>query len=105
MPASGGSSSVADRYPLQNPLAAWRVYDGEAVIVSPQDSMLHTLNETGTLVWEAADGRTPVSAIVARVCARYDVELPDAERDVAAFIEGLQRQGLLTVLEAPPSGA
>jgi hypothetical protein len=95
---------VAERYPLQNPQAAWRVYDGEAVIVSPEDSTLHTLNEVGTLVWEAADGRTPVTAIVARVCARYDVDTRAAERDVEAFVERLREQRLITILDAPPSG-
>jgi hypothetical protein len=96
---------VPDRYPLQNPLAAWRVYDGEAVIVSPADSTLHTLNEVGTLVWEAADGRTPVAAIVARLCSQYDVETPEAERDVEAFVERLREKGLITLLDAPPVGA
>ena len=96
---------MAERYLSQNPKAAWRVYDGEAVIVSPEDSTLHTLNEIGTLVWEAADGATPLTAIVARICERYDTDALDAERDVDAFIERLQQQGLVTVLDAPPSGA
>jgi hypothetical protein len=92
---------VADPYLLQNPQAAWRVYDGQAVIVSPEDSTLHTLNEVGTVVWEAADGRTPLSAIVARVHERYDVDAPAAERDVQAFVEQLRSRGLITVLDAP----
>jgi hypothetical protein len=96
---------VADRYVLQNPLAAWRVYDGEAVIVSPEDSTLHTLNEVGTLVWEAADGRTSLAAITARVCERYDVGPAAAERDVATFVEELRSRGLVTVLDAPASDA
>ena len=94
---------MAERYMLQNPQAAWRVYDGEAVIVSPEDSTLHTLNEVGTVVWEAADGRTPLGAIVARICARYDVDTPAAERDLEAFVEQLRERGLITVLDAPPS--
>lgn len=96
---------MAERYPLQNPQAAWRVYDGEAVIVSPEDSTLHTLNEVGTLVWEAADGRTPLAAIVARVCARYDVEAGAAERDVDVFVERLAERRLITILDAPAAGA
>lgn len=92
---------MAERYLVQNPQAAWRVYDGEAVIVSPEDSTLHTLNEVGTLVWEAADGRTPLSAIVTRICARYDVDAPAAERDVESFVETLRERGLISVLDAP----
>jgi len=57
---------VPETYPEQNPKAAWRVYEGEAVIVSPADSTLHTLNAVGTVIWEAADGRTAMDAIVGR---------------------------------------
>lgn len=96
---------MADRYVLQNPLAAWRVYDGEAVIVSPEDSTLHTLNEVGTLVWEAADGVTPFADIAARICERYDVEAPVAERDLETFVAKLIEQGLVTVLDSPRGSA
>jgi hypothetical protein len=90
-----------DGYPEQNPRAAWRVYEGEAVIVSPEDSTLHTLNPVGTLIWEAADGRTAMEAIVARVCEAFEVDQGKAERDAAAFVDQLCRRGLLTVLDAP----
>ena len=75
---------MPERYPAQNPRAAWRVYDGEAVVVSPDDSTLHTLNAVGSLIWEAADGKTPMGAIVARICAEFDVRPAEAERDATA---------------------
>jgi hypothetical protein len=92
---------VPDAYPVQNPRAAWRVYEGEAVIVSPEDSTLHTLNPVGTLIWQAADGRTALDAIVGRVCETFDVDPATAARDAAAFVELMQRRGLLTVHETP----
>ena len=92
---------MPERYPEQNPRAAWRVYDGEAVIVSPEDSTLHTLNAVGTVIWEAADGRTAVDAIVARVCDAFEVDTATAARDADVFIESLSRKGLLTLLDAP----
>jgi hypothetical protein len=92
---------VPERYPEQNPKAAWRVYEGEAVIVSPEDSTLHTLNAVGTVIWEAADGRTALAAIVARVCEAFEVDAAIAARDTAAFVDSLTQRGLLTVLEAP----
>ena len=95
---------MADRYLTQNPKMAWRVYDGEAVILSPDDSTLNTLNAVGTLIWEAADGKTPVSAIVARISEEFDVEPEQAERDVAPFIEKLCQRGLLSVSETPEGG-
>lgn len=92
---------MADQYPVQNPRAAWRVYDGEAVIISPDDSMMHTLNPVGTLIWEAADGRTTVESIVARVCAEFEVEAVRAEREALGFVDTLCARGLLTLAEAP----
>jgi hypothetical protein len=77
------------------------VYEGEAVIVSPEDSTLHTLNPVGTLIWEAADGRTALGTIVGRVCEAFDVDRTRAARDATTFVDLLCRRGLLTVLERP----
>ena len=96
---------MPDGYPEQNPKAAWRVYDGEAVIVSPEDSTLHTLNAVGTFIWEAADGRTALAAIVERVCDAFEVDQATATRDAAAFVDSLSRRGLLTILEMPRPAA
>ena len=93
---------MPDGYPVQNPRAAWRVYEGEAVIVSPEDSTLHTLNQVGTLIWEAADGSTALDTIVGRVCESFDVDRATAARDATRFVELLCRRGLLSVLPDPP---
>ena len=95
---------MADRYLTQNPQTAWRIYDGEAVIICPTDSTLNTLNPVGTLIWQAADGKTPVSAIVARICDEFGVEPEQAERDLTVFIEKLHQRGLLMVSEARQEG-
>ena len=101
MAASGRSSTVSDRYPAQNPRAAWRVYDDRAVIITPEDSRLHTLNEVGTVVWAAADGRTAMTDIVTRVCREFDVTTERAAADVDAFVADLVGRGLLTVSDTP----
>ncbi len=90
---------MPDVYPMQSPRTAWRVYDGEAVILWPDDSTLNTLNALGTLIWESADGKSPLSAIVARICEEFDVDPERAERDAMAFIAKLGARGLLTVSE------
>jgi hypothetical protein len=75
------------------------VYDGQAVILLAEDSTLNTLNAVGTLIWESADGKTPVSTIVARVCEAFDVDQERAERDTRAFVEKLRARELFTVSE------
>jgi hypothetical protein len=88
-----------DAFPLQSSRTAWRVYDGEAVVLCSDDSTLNSLNAVGTLIWESADGKTPVSAIVTRICEEFEVDRERAERDVMAFIARLRERGLLTVSE------
>jgi hypothetical protein len=90
---------MPEAYLTQSPRTAWRVYDGEAAVLCPDDSTLNTLNAVGTLIWESADGKTAVSAIVARICAEFDVDAEQAERDTMAFIAKLRERGLLTVSE------
>jgi len=93
---------MPETYLTQSPRVAWRVYDGEAVVLSPDDSTLNTLNLVGTLIWESADGMTPVSAIVARICEEFAVDPERAGRDTLAFIATLRVRGLVTVSETIP---
>ena len=95
---------MGDRYLFRNPQVAWRVYDGEAVILLPEDSSLNTLNAVGTVIWEAADGRTPLSAVIARICEIFDVERAEAERDASGFIEKLRGRSLVSVSDTPRQG-
>jgi Coenzyme PQQ synthesis protein D (PqqD) len=75
---------------------AARKVAGEMVILSADDSSLYVLNDLGTAVWEAVDGRTPLSAIVdAVVCREYDVDRESALRDLQEFVDGLVSHGVL----------
>ena len=56
---------------------AARSLDGEMMIMSARDSTLFTLNPVGTLIWQSADGNTPLAEIVERkICAEFAVD-PD----------------------------
>jgi hypothetical protein len=86
-------------------LAARRVA-GEMVILSADDSSLYVLNELGTLLWEAADGATPLREIVRRVvCSEYDVDEATGLRDAEAFARQLASHGVLRVGDTPGGGA
>jgi hypothetical protein len=58
-------------------LAARKV-GGEMVILSADDSSLFVLNEVGTAIWEAADGRTSIDAIAEGVCREFEVDVDTA---------------------------
>jgi len=82
--------------PMRNPQLAWREIDGEIVIISPEDSQVHELNETAALVWKHADGAQTVEEIAAEIAAEFDVTSESAQRDVAELIAQLAERQLLT---------
>jgi hypothetical protein len=84
---------------------ASRKLDGEMNIVSIGNSTLFTLNEAATMIWEAADGQTPISKIVERIiCEEYEVDYQTAMRDTMALIQKLAADGLLRISEFPCTG-
>jgi hypothetical protein len=89
----------------KNPILAWREIDGEIVIVSPSDSVLHELNETGSFIWKQLDGRRPAAEIADGLAAEYDVEPEEALRDIEALLGELASRQLLVPADSRETGA
>lgn len=90
------------RYVARSQEIAARKLGDEMIIMLARDSTLFTLNEVATVLWEAADGVTPLDEIVtSRICTQFDVSpdvaLPDAEE----LVEGLSGHGILLVSDQP----
>ncbi len=84
-------------------LAARRVGD-ELMIMSGGDSTLFALNATAAVLWESADGVTPLEDIVEqRICATFDVDAATALRDAADVLARLAEHGIVVVSDAPIS--
>lgn len=89
-------------YVARNPGVAARCLDGEMMIMSGRDSTLFTLNKTATILWQAADGATPLQEIVQqRICAEFEVELAEAMQDAETLARDLASHGILEVSEQP----
>jgi hypothetical protein len=72
------------------------------MIMSAVDSTFFTLNEVATVIWQAADGCTPLSDIVAsKVCREFEVHPDQARSDVEQFVNELSQHGILLVSEQP----
>jgi len=81
---------------------AARSLGGEMMIMSARDSTLFSLNEVGSVIWQAADGKTPLEEIVERqVCAEFDVEPAEALKDAEDFVRELAAHGILAVSAQP----
>jgi len=81
---------------------AARMLDGEMMIMSARDSTLFSLNELGTIIWQAADGATSLEDIVAqKICPEFDVEPAEALKDAEAFVRELAEHGIMLLSESP----
>jgi hypothetical protein len=91
-------------YLARSPRIAARMLGEEMLVMSGQGSMLFTLNPTATILWQAADGATPLDEIVERrICSEYEVKPEDAIRDAEALAEDLAKHGILLISEQPIS--
>ncbi len=92
----------ANRYVARSAKVAARMIGGEMMIMSGADSSLYSLNETASILWQAADGVTPLAQIVEQhICAEYAVDPATALRDAEELSEELARQGILLLSDAP----
>ncbi|MCL4239015.1 MAG: PqqD family peptide modification chaperone [Anaerolineae bacterium] len=53
----------------------------------------YVLNEVGGHIWSLLDGVRTGEEIAAAVAAEFEVSVEEAERDVAAFLDQLERLG------------
>lgn len=82
-------------------VAARRIGD-ELMIMSARDSSLFGLNETAAILWDAADGATPLREIVARdICTTFDVDAETALRDARELALQLSERGILQLSAEP----
>ena len=90
------------RYVARATNVAARMIDGEMMIMSGVDSSLYSLNATASILWQAADGVTPLAQIVERhICADYAVDPATALHDAEELSEDLARQGIFQISDAP----
>jgi len=89
-------------YVARSTMIAARALGNETMVMSATDSTLFTLDEVATVIWEAADGATPLEEIVReKVCGQYDVPLEVALKDAQTLVEQLAGHGLLLLSDRP----
>jgi hypothetical protein len=90
------------RYVSRSTAIASRVLGDETMVMSAKDSTLFTLDEIATIIWEAADGATPLDEIVTnKICAQYDISPEVALKDAEGFVEQLAEHGLILLSDQP----
>jgi len=83
----------------KNPALAWREIENETVIISPDESVMHELNDTGSMVWRSIDGRRNAEALAALLVEQYEVTKEIALADTVALLDELTSRKLLVSVE------
>jgi len=97
---------MTEKYIARSSAIASRMLGGEMMIMSAVDSTFFTLNPVASVIWQAADGCTPLSEIVAhQICTEFEVDPETAHRDAERFVEEISRHGILLVAEHPFSNS
>ena len=86
---------MIEKYVYKNENTASRIIDGQAVIMTLDNNTLHTLNETGTRIWELCDGKRRFKDIVKIIHEEYSVEYEYGETDCEIFLQDLINKGML----------
>jgi len=93
---------MSEKYIARSSAIAARVLGSEMMVMSAIDSTFFTLNEVATIIWQSADGRTPLSQIVEdAVCRDFEVEPAAALQDAEQFVGELAQHGILVVSDHP----
>lgn len=83
----------------RNPALAWREIESETVIISPGESVMHELNDTGSLVWRNIDGHRKAEDLAALLVAEYEVTSEAALADTLSLLQELSSRKLLLPAE------
>ena len=95
--------SVAAASWQKNPALAWRDIDEETVIISPNESIMHELNDTGSFLWRNIDGKRSAAQLAELLAETYDVTPEIALTDTEALLEEMSARKLVVSVQ-PAAG-
>lgn len=78
----------------RNPDVAWRVYDGEAFMLSSGNT-LHVLNEAATHIWLYLEEKKDEDDVVKMICENFDADEKTVRSDVQELLAELKTKELV----------
>jgi hypothetical protein len=84
----------------KNPALAWREIDDETVIISPNDSVMHELNDTGSFLWKNIDGKRSAAELAELLAENYEVTPDVALVDTQSLLEEMSSRKLVVSVGA-----
>ena len=83
---------------IRNEEVAYRVVDGEAVMLNPIDNQIHLLNDVATFIWLELEKESDYNELLGSVCEEFEVDRSQASEDLNNYIIELSEKGLVEKL-------
>lgn len=83
------------RLPVHHASTASRMFNGEAVVITPAANMVRLFNPTGSRIWELIDGQHTFDDIVSILVEEFDVDSTHARRTTDEFFAMLEEKKLI----------
>ena len=89
-----------DRIPKKKQNLAWRIIDGNAVVIPLEDQpadgeKMYVFNDTATKIWKAADGKNCVGEIIKKLLVEYEVKPETAEFQAKQLMDDFIKKELV----------
>lgn len=93
------------RYSIDQDNSAWRVVDGEAVLINAETTFYYGLNSTATRIWRfLLEDDLTVEEIADRIAPEFGKNPPEITESVKDLLDELTIENLLTTIETDAPG-
>ena len=88
--------TAQDTYRVNSPRVIFENIDGELILVHMEKGAYYTTDEVGAILWDLIESKATVGEMGAVLRAEYEAGSVDIEAAVAAFIDRLMGEDLVT---------
>jgi len=82
--------------------AAFRILDGEAVVVLSNRAEIKVLNDVGARIWQLCDGQSSIEKILEILCEEFEAGEDVLRADLAEFLKELTDRRMIEDAPAIP---
>jgi hypothetical protein len=83
---------------VRSPRLAQRLFEERMLVITPKDSMLHRLDETGTFIWQQLETPQTAGHLLDAVAGHFNgFDKKEHARDILDFLANLAEIGLVEI--------
>jgi hypothetical protein len=86
---------IDKRYTIDSDKIAWRIVDGEAVILNLETGLYYSLDKVGTRAWQFLSEKKSCKETMDLLVDEYEVEKDIITKDLLALIDDLEKEELI----------